>query len=84
MKKLKNKPCTPPLSSLSSQMTEKDILHESANFWVCKRGNKYEINLHGSTCSYKVGDKDSLEAAKSFIEKAEKYPENFKKMFGVK
>ena len=59
-------------------MQEKDILHESAHFWVCKRGNKYEINLHGGTCSYKVGEKETLEAAKTFVEKAEKYPQNLK------
>jgi len=59
-------------------MTEKDILHESAHFWVCKRGNKFEINLRGDSCSYKVGDKETLQAAKSFIEKAEKYPQNLK------
>ncbi len=59
-------------------MTEKDILYESAHFWVCKRGNKFEINLRGDSCSYKVGEKETLQAAKSFIEKAEKCPQNIR------
>ncbi len=57
-------------------MTEKDILHESAHFWVCKRGNKYEINLRGDSCSYKVGEKFGLQGAIDFIAKMERYPEN--------
>ena len=59
-------------------MQEKDILHESANFWVCKRGGKYEINVKADSCSYLVGNKPDLESAKNFIDKLEKYPQNIR------
>lgn len=64
-------------------MNESAILHETTNFWVYETKKGFEILMKGSACSYVVGYKKTLEAAKSFIEKAEKYPEKMKKFLGL-
>lgn len=57
-------------------MNESAILYETPHFWVAKSGGKYEINLHVVGASLKVGEKPNLEAAKRFVDKMEKYPQN--------
>lgn len=57
-------------------MTEKDIIYETKNLWAIKKGDKYEIMLQCVTHSYLVGEKPSLEAAKAFMDRMEKYPKN--------
>ncbi len=59
-------------------MTESAILHESKHFWICKTPSGYAINLKVTGKSYQIGEKPNLEAAKSFVEKCEKYPKNIK------
>lgn len=61
-------------------MKEQDILHESAHFWVKKSDAKFEILLKVIGHSYLVGTKYSLDGAKAFIDKMEKYPKNIKNL----
>lgn len=57
-------------------MTESDIIHETENLWCIKKGDKYEIMLQVVTHSYKIGEQSSLDSAKRFMERMEKYPKN--------
>lgn len=59
-------------------MTEQDILHETQNLYVVKAGNDFEIRLNGNTYATVVGKKPTLESAKTFMDKLEKYPANLK------
>lgn len=59
-------------------MTESAILYESKHFWICKAPSGYSINLKVTGKSYGLGEKPNLDAAKSFVEKCEKYPNNIK------
>lgn len=57
---------------------ENKILFESKFFWVEQSSGKFLINLKVTGYSYLVGEKESLDSAKKFIEKLEKYPKNLK------
>jgi hypothetical protein len=56
---------------------EKEIAFESEYFWVMAN---FEICLKMASYSICVGQKQDLESAKKFIDKAEKYPKNLKFM----
>jgi len=59
-------------------MNESNILYESKHFWVCTTPSGYAINLKVIGKSYEIAKKPTIEAAKSFVEKCEKYPKNIK------
>jgi len=64
-------------------MKESDILHETENLALVKIGEALEVWLHDGTHSVSVGKPKSVEAGKIFMERAEKHPDNLKKMHSV-
>jgi hypothetical protein len=59
-------------------MKESDILHETANLYLCQRGNKLELCLNGHTHAVVVGNPKTVEDGKRVMAKLEKYPQNLK------
>lgn len=57
-------------------MNESDIIYETENLWAIKQCGKYKIMLQCITHSYLIGEKPTLEAAKTFMDRMEKYPDN--------
>lgn len=59
-------------------MKEENIVFESEHFYVYRvKPCVFEVRKENGTHSYSIGTKDTLEGAQEFIQKAEKYPDNF-------
>lgn len=57
---------------------EQDILYETENFYCFQVGGQIEIRLNKGTHSVVVGTKKTFDAAKKFVDRCEKYPQNLK------
>lgn len=63
-------------------VTEKDILHETANTYCVRVKSGIEIRVNASTHSVAVGVKPDLSSAIAFCDKLERYPQNLKYLVG--
>lgn len=55
------------------------ILHETKNLWCrLNSSGKFEVNARTNTHSFVVGEKATLEGAKTFMDRLERYPKNIR------
>ena len=60
---------------------EHNILHETANLYLYRAGDRLELRLTGRTHSVVVGYPKDVESGKRTMERLERYPENLRAMY---
>ena len=62
-------------------MTEANILYETNNMYLYQTETRLEVRLHGNTHSVVVGCPKTIDAAKKFMDNAEKHINNLRAMY---